>query len=193
MGLGDHPKTFLLKALCCQAAPSWLKVGGWVLGYSLFPIFPIPHSPFPNPSPSRYKNKKGWKILYTFFFLRPFIIPFTLYIKMEGTGTTIIPNFGWLLVMGDKPNDGGDKRRIKFLDVWLYVFLPTPTNINCKYKKVMSQLSLSFQEILWSPYCKIPYIHQEYEIWNIANTNCDISFQLQIWCWNIMFPDFKTY
>ena len=29
MGLGDHPKTFLLKALCCQATPSWLKVGGW--------------------------------------------------------------------------------------------------------------------------------------------------------------------
>ena len=34
MGLGDHPETFLLKALCCQSAPSWLKVmcggGGWV-------------------------------------------------------------------------------------------------------------------------------------------------------------------
>ena len=30
MGLGDHPKTFLLKALCCKSAPSWLKVvGGW--------------------------------------------------------------------------------------------------------------------------------------------------------------------
>ena len=30
MGLGDHPETFLLKALCCQSAPSWLKViGGW--------------------------------------------------------------------------------------------------------------------------------------------------------------------
>ena len=34
MGLGDHPKTFLLKALCCQSPPSPLKVrgggGGWV-------------------------------------------------------------------------------------------------------------------------------------------------------------------
>ena len=30
MGLGDHPETFLLKALCCQSPPSWLKVmGGW--------------------------------------------------------------------------------------------------------------------------------------------------------------------
>ena len=29
MGLGDHPETFLLKALCCQSAPSWVKVGGW--------------------------------------------------------------------------------------------------------------------------------------------------------------------
>ena len=32
MGLGDHPETFLLKALCCQSAPSWVKVGGWVVG-----------------------------------------------------------------------------------------------------------------------------------------------------------------
>ena len=31
MGLGDHPKTFLLKALCCQPPPSWVKVGGWVV------------------------------------------------------------------------------------------------------------------------------------------------------------------
>ena len=31
MGLGDHPKTFLQKALCCQSTPSLLKVGGgWV-------------------------------------------------------------------------------------------------------------------------------------------------------------------
>ena len=29
MGKGDHPNTFLLKALCCQSAPSWLKVRGW--------------------------------------------------------------------------------------------------------------------------------------------------------------------
>ena len=26
MGRGDHPKTFLLKALCCQITPSWLKL-----------------------------------------------------------------------------------------------------------------------------------------------------------------------
>ena len=34
MGLGDHPETFLLKALCCQITPSWLKVmgGGWWWG-----------------------------------------------------------------------------------------------------------------------------------------------------------------
>ena len=31
MGLGDHPETFLLKALCCQIAPSWVKVMGWVV------------------------------------------------------------------------------------------------------------------------------------------------------------------
>ena len=31
MGLGDHPETFLLKALCCQSAPSLLKVMGWVV------------------------------------------------------------------------------------------------------------------------------------------------------------------
>ena len=31
IGRGDHPKTFLLKALCCQNTPSWLKVGGWVV------------------------------------------------------------------------------------------------------------------------------------------------------------------
>ena len=30
-GLRDHPETFLQKALCCQAAPSWLKVVGWVV------------------------------------------------------------------------------------------------------------------------------------------------------------------
>ena len=32
MGLGDHPKTSLLKALFRQSTPSWLKVrggGGW--------------------------------------------------------------------------------------------------------------------------------------------------------------------
>ena len=30
VGRGDHPKTFLLKALFCQSTPSWLKVrGGW--------------------------------------------------------------------------------------------------------------------------------------------------------------------
>ena len=32
MGRGDHPKTFLLKALCCQITPSWLKVMWWVVG-----------------------------------------------------------------------------------------------------------------------------------------------------------------
>ena len=33
MGLGDHPETFLLKALCCNLSPSPLKVGGgWVGG-----------------------------------------------------------------------------------------------------------------------------------------------------------------
>ena len=26
MGLGDHPETYLLKALFCQRSPSWLKV-----------------------------------------------------------------------------------------------------------------------------------------------------------------------
>ena len=32
MGLGDHPETFLLKALCSQGSPSWVKViGGWVV------------------------------------------------------------------------------------------------------------------------------------------------------------------
>ncbi len=80
MGRGDHPETFLLKALCCQITASWLKVrgggGGWwpralychllglgigVLSISLFPIsifpFPIPNShlqfpsPVPNPCP----------------------------------------------------------------------------------------------------------------------------------------------
>ena len=73
MDRGDHPKTFLLKALSCQGSPSWLKVRGWVVGwvggggpcdytviswdrvYFLFPIsispFPIPHPPSPIPSP----------------------------------------------------------------------------------------------------------------------------------------------
>ena len=32
MGLGDHPETFLLKALCCQRPPSWLKVMWWWVG-----------------------------------------------------------------------------------------------------------------------------------------------------------------
>ena len=32
MGRGDHPETFLLKALCCHIPPSWLKVGGGVWG-----------------------------------------------------------------------------------------------------------------------------------------------------------------
>ena len=30
MGKGDHPKTYLLKALCCQGPSSWLKVRGWM-------------------------------------------------------------------------------------------------------------------------------------------------------------------
>ena len=47
MGQGDHTKTFLLEALCCQSAPSWLKVrGGWwpvrfychLLGLGVFSI-----------------------------------------------------------------------------------------------------------------------------------------------------------
>ena len=68
MGLGDHPKTFLLKALFRQSTPSWLKVmggGGWVaceillsalgLGVvsildSLFSIlYSIPRSQVPGP------------------------------------------------------------------------------------------------------------------------------------------------
>ena len=28
----DHPETCLLKALCCQSAPSWLKLGMVVVG-----------------------------------------------------------------------------------------------------------------------------------------------------------------
>ena len=28
LGRGDHPETFLLKALFCQSTPSWLKVMG---------------------------------------------------------------------------------------------------------------------------------------------------------------------
>ena len=62
MGRGDHPETYLLKALFCQSTPSWLKVVGWwwwwvvaheiILSstgsweYSLFHI-PIPNSQFP--------------------------------------------------------------------------------------------------------------------------------------------------
>ena len=50
MGRGDHPKTFLLKALCCQISPSWLKAGcGWVValgirvsGFELFCFKSIP-------------------------------------------------------------------------------------------------------------------------------------------------------
>ena len=73
MGLGDHPKTFLLKALCCQSTPSPLKVRGWVGGgwwprafycqhwdwrvSILDSRFSILYSPFysqvPSPSPSR--------------------------------------------------------------------------------------------------------------------------------------------
>ena len=64
MGLGDHPKTFLLKALCCRATPSWLKVVGWVVGGPghftvstgtvsiLDSRFPVP-----SPSPSRLTKK----------------------------------------------------------------------------------------------------------------------------------------
>ena len=64
MGLGDHPKTFLLKALCCQSAPSPLKVvggggggGGWVAPGillsspgtegTLYSHFPFPRSQVP--------------------------------------------------------------------------------------------------------------------------------------------------
>ncbi len=76
MGLGDHPETFLLKALCCQSSPSGSKVvGGWwvvvaceiilsspgtggrgtlyfpfLFSHSHFP-FPIPNSHFPFPIP----------------------------------------------------------------------------------------------------------------------------------------------
>ena len=66
MGLGDHPETFLQKALCCQTAPSWLKVrgGGWwevaheillsALGLGVVSIlYSIPRSQVPSPSPSR--------------------------------------------------------------------------------------------------------------------------------------------
>ena len=64
MGIGDHPKTFLVRALFCQSTPSWLKdMGGnvqaamwwWpvrlycqLLGLGV----PIP-IPIPSPSPSR--------------------------------------------------------------------------------------------------------------------------------------------
>merc|ERR550534_258784 len=56
MGRGDHPKTCLLKTLCCQSPPSLLKVvgGGWVApgiilsspgtGGTLYSHFPFPHS-----------------------------------------------------------------------------------------------------------------------------------------------------
>ena len=57
MGKGDHPKTFLLKALYCQSTPSWLKVWGWVAlgiilsspgtGGTLYSHFPGPKSQVP--------------------------------------------------------------------------------------------------------------------------------------------------
>ena len=50
MGLGDHPKTFLLKALSCQSAPSWLKVMGgcWWVGGTIVPISPAMINPSKN-------------------------------------------------------------------------------------------------------------------------------------------------
>ena len=70
MGQGDHPKTFQLKALCCQDTPSWLKVVGgrrwrWVvaneillsaLGLGVLSILYFlfySQVPVPSPSPSR--------------------------------------------------------------------------------------------------------------------------------------------
>ena len=59
MGKGDHPKTFLLKALCCQSAPSWVRVVGWWWWVAHEIILSSPGSgvtfqflfPIPNPSP----------------------------------------------------------------------------------------------------------------------------------------------
>ena len=79
MGQGDHTETFLLKALCCQSTPSWLKVMGWVVGgwpralycqhWDCFDSrFSIP-SPIPSPSPSRL-TKKGSSSSYSHLHLK---------------------------------------------------------------------------------------------------------------------------
>ena len=77
MGLGDHPETFLLKALCCQSAPSspkvvgWWVGGGWVMRFycqhwdcfdSRFSIFDSQSQvPVPVPvTPSPLKVGGGW-------------------------------------------------------------------------------------------------------------------------------------
>ena len=73
MGLGDYPETFLLKALCCQSAPSCVKVmggggGGWwpmrfychLLGLGLLSIlYSIPRSQVPETAPSWLKVRGG--------------------------------------------------------------------------------------------------------------------------------------
>ena len=55
MGRGDHPETFLLKALCCHRSPSWLKVMGgwwwWVVACEIIMSSPGTLFPFPIPVP----------------------------------------------------------------------------------------------------------------------------------------------
>jgi len=60
MGEGDHPETYLLKAVFCQSTPSWLKVRGWwVVAHEIILSSPGTggrgtlyfHSHFPFPSP----------------------------------------------------------------------------------------------------------------------------------------------
>ncbi len=56
MGLGDHPETFLPKALFCKSTPSWLKVmGGW---WWWWPVRLYCHLlGLPSPSPSQSQSQ----------------------------------------------------------------------------------------------------------------------------------------
>ena len=151
MGRGDHPETYLLKALCCQSAPSWLKVRWWVgggwpwglychlleLGVGVLSIshshFPIPNSQFPSlvpnprprPSPSRLT-----------------IIPQDN-LRRRSVGPPSVQAIGWSL----RFSSGGSKEIRQNLDNAKTVKTNTRTKKSCQ-KRLKSAKSCDYIEPL---------------------------------------------
>ena len=159
MGLGEHPETYLLKALCCQTSPSWLKVmGGWwpralychLLGLGVLSLSQSQSQSLDNiVLPDKLSCYQGCNFHPTLGYERPYLIPAAEYFNQS------IPH----IFLSSPPI------RAVIMPGSLATLIITPI-CNSRKNNIMVHGLTSNKSIVFFKYCSWWYIYGDDSAWD---------------------------